>query len=51
MDLLQILDLIVTIAGGLVIALGAIAPLTPATWDDKIVESLKSFVSFVKVKK
>ena len=51
MDIMAIIQMILTIIGGLITILTIIAPLTPAKWDDKVLLALKGIWSAVKVNK
>lgn len=51
MDIIAIVQLLLTIIGGLITLLTIIAPLTPAKWDDKILLALKGIWGAVKVNK
>lgn len=51
MEIIMLLDTIFTGLGILVAILAFIAPLTKATWDDKLLLSLKEFTSKVKLNK
>ena len=49
MEIIQMIDIAVTIIGGVVVLLGVIAPFTKATWDDKILLALKGLTNKVKI--
>jgi hypothetical protein len=46
---MKYLPLALTYLGGLVAALMVIAPITPATWDDKLLAALQKLLAAVKI--
>lgn len=51
MDIMTIIQTILTTIGALTALLTIIAPLTPSTWDDKLLIALKGVWNSVKVNK
>lgn len=49
MDILQIINYVVLGLGAVVAGLAVIAPVTPATWDDKLLELLERGLKAVKL--
>ena len=51
MDIIAIVQLLLTVIGGLITLLTIIAPLTSAKWDDKVLLALKGIWGAVKINK
>ncbi len=48
-NILEYIPLVLTYLGGVVAALAIIAPVTPVTWDDKLLAALQKVLTAVKL--